>query len=160
RARRQRRTAADARNTQRRRARAPSRQLTLESESMMQLRKLLVLLVLVTPCASALAQDSGPIKAPFSDPSRPGSLHVALVTGGVTVVASDTKEVLINVSGDVPREAPPEESRGLRRLTPQPGVTIEERNNRMELRVWPPHREVQLRIQVPRQTQLEISTVN
>jgi hypothetical protein len=126
------------------------------------LRKLLVCFVLTAPCAGAFAaaEADGPIKAPFSDPTRPGTVHVGLISGSITVVASDTREVLIEVSGEALPQPPPEDARGLRRLTPQPGVTVEERNNRMELKAWPPHREIELRIQVPKQTQLELSTVN
>ena len=125
------------------------------------LRKSLVWLVLVAPCAGAFAQENGPIKAPFSDPTRPGTVHVGLITGGITVIASDTKEVIVDVVGGDPiRQPPPDDARGLRRLTPQPGITIEEKNNQMEIRAWPPHRTLELRIQVPRKTQLELSTVN
>src|SRR5690242_19832212 len=109
---------------------------------MTPLRKLLVCFVLVAPCAGAFAaaaEEDGPIKAPFSDPTRPGTVHVGLFTGSITVVASDTKEVLIDVSGEAIRQPAPEDARGLRRITPQPGVTVEERNNRIEVKAWPPH---------------------
>lgn len=106
------------------------------------------------------ARDSDRVTVPLSDPSRPGTVHVALVTGGITVTGRDIKDVIVEIRGGSTRERPPpEEARGLRRLTPPPIVSVEEQNNRININA-PPHRMVRLEIQVPRKTHLELSTVN
>ena len=104
--------------------------------------------------------DHDRVTVPLSDPARPGTLHVGLVTGEITVTGRDIKEVIVEIHGATTRERPPpDEARGLRRLTQQPTVSIEEQNNRVEI-VAPPTRMVALEIQVPKKTHLELSTVN
>ena len=118
-------------------------------------------LALLAYSGMALADQEGDhVTVPLSDPSRPGTVHVGLVTGEITVVGRDIKDVIIEMRGASTKERPPpDEARGLRRLTQQPTVTVEEQNNRVEI-VSPPMRMVVLEIQVPKKTNLELSTVN
>jgi DUF4097 and DUF4098 domain-containing protein YvlB len=134
---------------------------------------------MLAACSVALAQtrDVGEnLTAPFSDPSRPGVLHVALITGSIVVKASDRKDVVIvshsrergdranrgdradrgGDGDDRDVEAPA----GLRRLARQPSLSVEERNNRMEIYSPSAGMPVDLEIQVPKRTSLELSTVN
>src|SRR5689334_19478034 len=105
-------------------------------------------------------RDRDRVTVPLSDPARPGSLQIALVTGQITVVARDIKDIVIEMRGGTTKERPvPDEARGLRRLTQPPTVNIEEHNNRVEVSA-PPMRNVSLEIQVPKKTNLELSTVN
>ena len=104
--------------------------------------------------------DHDHISVPLSDPARPGTLHVDLVNGEITVTGRDIKDVIVDIRGATTRERPPpDEARGLRRLTRQPTVTIEEQNNRVDIGA-PPSRSVVLDIQVPKKTHLDLSTVN
>jgi hypothetical protein len=121
-------------------------------------------LALVAYSGIALAQDSDHdtdrVTVPLSDPARPGTVHVGLVTGGISVVGRDIKEVIVEMRGASTRERPvPDEARGLRRLTQTASVTIEEQNNRVDITA-PRMRMVMLEIQVPKKTNLELSTVN
>ncbi len=132
------------------------------------------------PAPAASTQDAERTTVSFSDPSRPGVLHVALVMGNIVVKGADVKEVTIEAhthSGGPGRfpgpehwhfrgpgpgraEDPEEEARGLRRLTQQPSLDVEEQDNRMSVGSPNPGRPADLEIQVPRRTNLELSTVN
>jgi len=119
-------------------------------------------LILIACSGAALADtsDEDRVTVPLSDPSRPGSLHIGLVTGEISVVGRDIKEVIIEMRGGSTKERPvPDEARGLRRLTQSASISVEEQNNRVEV-VASPMRSVSLEIQVPKKTNLELSTVN
>ena len=125
-------------------------------------------------------QDAERTTVAFSDPSRPGLLHVALVMGSIVVKGADVKEVTIETHthnggpgglprhehwhfrgpGQSPADDPEEESRGLRRLTQQPSLDVTEQDNRMSVGSPNVGRPADLEIQVPRRTNLELSTVN
>lgn len=125
------------------------------------------------------AQDPDRTTVSFSDPSRPGLLHVALVTGNIVVKGADVKDVTIETHARQPDaehthgpgrwrfhspgqsdDDPEEESRGLHRLTQQPALSVEEQDNRMSVSASSFNRPADLEIQVPRRTSLELSTVN
>src|SRR5690242_8886302 len=105
-----------------------------------------------SPPAAQTQQDPDRTTVSFSDPSRPGLLHLALLTGNIVVKGADVKEVTIEAHPRYPDEGrshgpgrwrfhgpgqadddPEEESRGLHRLTQQPGLNVEEQDNRMSI---------------------------
>ena len=53
---------------------------------------------LIAP-ATAQQQNADQVTVPLSDPSRPGTLHVALVMGEINVVGRDIKEVIVYLKG-------------------------------------------------------------
>ena len=65
-------------------------------------------------CRLQAQQNRDRITVPFSDPSRPGTVKVRLIQGGVTVKAADVKEVVVESPGIAERErsAPPAASSG------------------------------------------------
>jgi hypothetical protein len=131
-------------------------------------------------CAAALALCAGAtaaeppdrITVAFSDPSRPGLLHVGLVTGNIVVKGANVKDVTVathprgagggRLHGPAPdadhdpEDLPP----GLHRLPQQPSISVEEQNNRMSIGSPNVNRPVDLEITVPAHTNLELSTVN
>jgi hypothetical protein len=133
-----------------------------------------------TSPAAQTQQDPNRTTVSFSDPSRPGLLHLALVTGTIVVKGADVKDVTIETHARHPDadaehshgpehwrfhrpgqpDDPEEESRGLHRLTQQPALTVEEQDNRMSVSAPSFNRPADLEIQVPRRTSLELSTVN
>jgi DUF4097 and DUF4098 domain-containing protein YvlB len=119
---------------------------------------------LIACCGVAVARDvvgDEQITVPLSDPSRPGTVHVSLVMGSISVKGRDIKDVIIEANGPGTNRAIPDEARGLRRIVPEGvGVTVEEQNNRVEIATPRGNRTVHLEIQVPRKTNLEIATVN
>ena len=132
------------------------------------------------PAPAASSQDAERTTVSFSDPSRPGLLHIALVMGNIVVKGADVKQVTIETHahngatgrfprpehwrfhgpGPRPADDPEEESRGLRRLTQQPSLDVSEQDNRMSISSPSPGRPADLEILVPRRTNLELSTVN
>jgi hypothetical protein len=125
--------------------------------------KLTAGLALLALCATAAAQDTGErTTVSFSDPSRPGMLHVRLVQGSITVKGADLKQVIIATHGGhggwpIPEpEAPP----GLHRIPQQTSITVEEQNNQMSIASPYPGYMLALEIQVPRRTNLQLSTIN
>jgi DUF4097 and DUF4098 domain-containing protein YvlB len=102
------------------------------------------------------------ITVPLSDPARPGTLEVELVTGSITVRGSNRKDVLITArprsdgsarnAGNAPA--------GLRRLTQTGGFTVREDNNEISVEPTSMNRAVDFEIQVPTRTNLNLETVN
>jgi hypothetical protein len=116
---------------------------------------------LLALCGVVNAQENTePLRVSFSDASRPGVLHVGIIAGSIIVKAGDSKDVLVKASGrnENPGYAPSNGS--LRRLTQQPALNIEEQNNRMVIGSPNSSRPMDLEIQVPVRTSLELSTVN
>jgi hypothetical protein len=112
------------------------------------------------------AQQAGDtITVPFSDPSRPGSVKVSLLMGGITVKGSNRRDVLVSsvVEGGGLRQAAA--PAGLRRLTQFPGLVITEEANQMSIRATGmPFRgralKADVEIQVPTRVNLKLSAVN
>lgn len=127
--------------------------------------KLLLILALALALASpaARAQEDESISVPLSDPSKPARVRVGLTMGSIRVEAWDGAEVLVNVSTKIePVEKRKEErSDGLRRIpNTSHGLTVEEKNNRVDISTDSWNRATRLEIKVPRRTSLDLSTVN
>jgi DUF4097 and DUF4098 domain-containing protein YvlB len=104
-------------------------------------------------------QNAERITVPFSDPARPGSLKVNVLQGSIVIKGTNRRDVSIQggPGTDLSRtrtvEAPP----GLRRLTPPAGFNVEESDNEMSLSVTRFNRSMDLQIEVPVKTNLELS---
>jgi len=104
---------------------------------------------------------------PFSDPSKPGMLEVGVHNGGITVKGYDGNEVIVEARmrerlvKDEKKEAS-EKSKGLRmiRVSTGTGLEIEEEGNEMEVSVASLKQTVDLIIQVPYATSLELHAHN
>ncbi|HWB97412.1 MAG TPA: hypothetical protein VG672_11935, partial [Bryobacteraceae bacterium] len=85
-------------------------------------------LLALSGLAPAAAQDRTSIA--FSDPSRPGTVKVALLNGGITVRGYAGKEVVVEARPHGERRKPaPARADGLRRLEdPSTGLNIEEQD--------------------------------
>lgn len=107
-------------------------------------------------------QEAGTLTVPFSDPNRPGRLRVEVLQGTINVRGADRRDVAIDVRGGSARRAlrPPNPPGGLRRLNQGPSFTVDEDGN--ELRVESPsfNRPLDIDVQVPRRTNLTLSSVN
>jgi hypothetical protein len=112
--------------------------------------------------AFVLAQENTErVTAQFSDPSRPGTVKVSLLRGGMTVKASNGREVIVasRALSDQGRDRSTAPS-GLRRLTQPAGLTIEEENNVMSIGVGGIRNGADLDIQVPARTDLRLNAVS
>jgi len=133
---------------------------------------------LVYDAGAAAAEDTSTdqLSVLFSDPSRPGKLQVGILNGGITISGYDGKEVAVKarvrgedeetagrkgwkVGGHRPKQE--DKAAGLRRIPmTATGLAIEENDNVMSVEVDAHSHAVDLAIQVPRQTSLELSCVN
>ncbi len=114
----------------------------------------------------AWPQDSGDrITVPFSDPSRPHTLKVSLINGGITVKGYDGKEAIIESRGasdgeERHRGHTPRGAEGMKRITNTAlGLTAEEEDNVLTVGAHP-GRNADLVIQVPVNTSLKLSCIN
>lgn len=130
----------------------------------------IVCLGMLVLAAVAAAQPAGDrIVVPFSDPSRPGRVHVSLLSGGITVLGYPGKEVLVTSKSsdgspeeiDEEEEAVDERAKGLRRIpNMSSGIVIEEANNIVSVESQSFSNGFDVEIQVPASTSLELQTVN
>jgi hypothetical protein len=124
--------------------------------------------VLLAAAAAAAQQGTSPgmdrVTAPFSDPDRPGTLKVRLLDGSVNIKGTNRRDVLFIANSQGAREAlrrrqQAEAPPGMRRLTPPAGFAVEERDNEMSVGSSF-NRHVDLEIEVPLKTNLQVSIVN
>jgi DUF4097 and DUF4098 domain-containing protein YvlB len=120
---------------------------------------------IATPAAAQAQQNPDRVTVPFSDPGRPGSLKVEVVQGSLTIKGANRRDVVIQAASRGASEAlrgrqttPPPP--GLRRLTQASGFSIEESDNEMSIESSSFSRTLDLEIEVPAKTNLEVSVVN
>ena len=100
---------------------------------------------------------------PLSDPSRPAILEVALFSGDIEVEGYDGNEIIIVADAPMRDANGEEEPRpdGLRRIqTSSVGLTVEEGDNKVSLRMDFSPKNVDLEVRVPRRTSVHASLVN
>jgi hypothetical protein len=103
------------------------------------------------------------VTVPFSDPSRPGLLRVDLISGSISVKGTDRRDVLVSSSRDssrTGRQRSTEPEPGLRRLTQPVGFNVQEERNTMTLSADIRNGQVDFDIEVPRRTNLRLTTLN
>jgi DUF4097 and DUF4098 domain-containing protein YvlB len=114
-------------------------------------------------CVGSAAQESvNRIPVSFSDPSRPGLLHVALVNGSISIKGSDSKDVVIGTRtahlGPLKRDQKGPAT--VQELPQESSIAVVEQSNRMSIAAANPSITTDLEIQVPNRTSLQLSTVN
>jgi hypothetical protein len=109
----------------------------------------------------AYGQDPAPdrVAVAFSDPSRPGVLKVGLHMGGMTIKGYDGKEVIVEARARA-KEATRQDGSMRRISVLATGLTVEEEKNVIEVGVSSSSRAVDLTIQVPRRTSLQVRCAN
>lgn len=117
--------------------------------------------------ASAGSARAEHLVVPLSDPSKPAQLEVSLVMGSIKVVGGATRDVVIEATSrkdeddDERRSDLPADRVGMRRIpNTSIGLEAEEANNKVEISAESWARAVDLEIQVPAGSSLELSTVN
>ena len=138
-----------------------------------------------TPAAAAqnTSQSGQQITVPLSDPSRPATLNVDLMWGGVTIRGTNRKDVLIEarsaderggrrgrgvfldgggiiVLGRAGRGRGATDTTGLRRLTQPGGFSIDENSNQITLSSESNNRGVDFTIEMPARANLKLTTLN
>jgi hypothetical protein len=119
--------------------------------------------VLSAMATGALAQDDERLVVPLSDPSRPAVLEVALFSGDIEIEGYDGNEVVIVADAPMHGAGVEEPARadGLRRIqSSSVGLTVEEGDNKVSLRMDFSPKNVDLEIRVPRRTSVHANLVN
>jgi DUF4097 and DUF4098 domain-containing protein YvlB len=115
---------------------------------------------------SVLAQDPGidRVTVPLSDPSRPGTVKVHLIAGGITVKGYAGKEVIVeskNRGEERSHGQSRAETAGMKRIpNTSTSLTVEEENNVVSIGAGPSDRPVDITLQVPARTSLRLKTIN
>ncbi len=103
------------------------------------------------------------ITVPFSDPSRPKTLHASLLNGSITVRGYDGKDVIIETKtrgGEEGRQHGRSAPDGMHRIENTSfGLTAEEENNVVRISAGV-MRTLDIVVQVPRNTSLNLRCVN
>src|SRR6185436_13808881 len=111
----------------------------------------------------AVAQDDQRLVIPLSDPSRPARLEIQLFSGDISVEGYDGKEIVIVADApikDADRPEPPRQD-GLRKIqSSAAGLTVEENDNTVLVRMDFSPKNADLQIRVPRRTSVKASLVN
>jgi hypothetical protein len=107
--------------------------------------------------------DDQRLVVPLTDPSRPAVLEVALFSGDIEVEAYDGNEIVIVADAPMRDANGPEEPRpdGLVRIqSSSVGLTVEEGDNRVSVRMDFSPKNVDLEVRVPRRTSVKANLVN
>jgi len=112
------------------------------------------------PPAAAQGADTQRFVVPLSNPGQPVMLEVDVMQGSITVEAYDGTEVIVEATAEE-SSSEIEESSGMFRIPNNSvGMTIEEKDNRVEVNTELSNRRVDFSIKVPVRTSLRLSTVN
>ncbi|GAB3298901.1 DUF4097 family beta strand repeat-containing protein [Hymenobacter humi] len=120
---------------------------------------------LVSQAQDAAKESKETLNVALSSPGKPGSLEVGLVNGFIHVTGYNGKEVVIDATsrpGKASRRSEATPPGGMKRLSSVSGLnlTVEEKNNRVEISTESHAHPVDLTIKVPQNFSLQISTVN
>jgi hypothetical protein len=122
---------------------------------------------IAAPLALAFSLGSAVLEAerlvvPLSDPSKPAKVEVSLVSGSIRVVGGAGREVVIEASaGDEGRIRSDRGRDGMKRIPNTAlGLEAEEDGNRVSISADSWSKPIELRIEVPAGSALELSTVN
>lgn len=137
-----------------------------------------------TPSGTQAVGGNQTVTVPFSDPARPGTVKVNVMTGSITVKAGPGRDVIVTTTRperdrDEEREEERERERereraqdrnradrdtpstaGMRRLTQPAGVDIEEDNNTISISSPVLLGRMNITVQVPAATSLSLRAVN
>jgi hypothetical protein len=119
-----------------------------------------------TQTGSRSAGQTEAMEMAFTNPNTPGTVELHLFSGSVLVKGTNRKDVSVRVThggGDsaFERDAPPPPA-GMRRLSSgrRGSLSLEEDNNRIEIRSRTVNSDMDLEIEVPARTNLELRVIN
>jgi hypothetical protein len=99
----------------------------------------------------------------FSDPARAGTLVVQMLSGSLTINASDRQDVAVEARSDGRRQnaaGAPDAPAGLRRLVQPAGFVVEESDNVIRISSGFGRDPVDFIVQVPLRTNLKLRVIN
>ncbi|MFM2394998.1 MAG: hypothetical protein RLZZ546_2981 [Bacteroidota bacterium] len=109
---------------------------------------------------TSVAQEK--INVPLSHPNKPGKLEMSLVFGSIHVTGYNGMEVIIDSKNKSNKTKQVKVKKGMKKIGGGDGlsITVEERNNIVEIFSEFPQNDVDFIITVPYNFSLELSTVN
>lgn len=123
--------------------------------------KMIWVSVMVLAAVAIPARADDKLTVPLSDPARPATVRVNILTGSIRVKAYVGKEIIVEASTRSEKNQEPPVKEGLRRIQiNSTGLEVEEDNNEVRIGTSAMHRPVDLQIQVPARTSLKLKTVN
>jgi DUF4097 and DUF4098 domain-containing protein YvlB len=129
-----------------------------------EIQIILVILVFIFSAIQTNGQEgsSDQLSLKFSDPSRPGFLKVELIAGDITVKGHDGDKVMIEAKARLSKVSHEKKnSQGMKKLQySATGLDVEEENNQLTISAQSWKRPVDITVQVPIQTSLQLKTVN
>ncbi|MCK5148212.1 DUF4097 family beta strand repeat protein [bacterium] len=126
---------------------------------------LIIYILAILIAAPILAQDtqSDRVTVELTDPSKPVSLALGLVNGSITIDGYDGKTVIVEATSRAKRLSKRQSDKkgGMFRIpVSSSSMTVEERNNVIEIETSSHRRAVDISIKMPRRANLQLSTVN
>lgn len=100
------------------------------------------------------------ISVTLSDPARPALVKASLVNGGITVKASEGKEVVVEARSRGTHEGGKSEGGPKRLAISSTGLTVEEENNEVRINTESYMHAIDLTISVPAHASLKLRAVN
>ncbi len=125
-----------------------------------------IVLMSLIIAAKSLAQSGSPetLTVPLSNPGKPYSLKVHLISGSIKVASYDGKDIIINVA---PREGDDDEQskaveNGMKRITTHGSyeVTAKEADNNVTVSTGAPDKAIDLDLKIPQDVKLQVGTIN
>src|SRR5271155_935746 len=118
-------------------------------------------LAFLATTATSVAQYGDKITVPLTDPARPATVKVNLVSGSITVKVYEGKDVVISMRTKGGEDTEKPAKNGMHRI-PMTGshITATEENNVVRIETDSYRNTVDLMIDVPAMTSLKLSSVN
>jgi hypothetical protein len=132
------------------------------------------LVLIALTLSTRLMAQSQQLTVPLSDPGKPYKLNVDIVTGSITVLVYDGKDVIIETQSpkeragkhenrDRDKERNKDNATGMRRINGADNLDIiaREKNNLINITTGMPGKDVELTIKIPQgATHIKLSSVN
>jgi len=123
--------------------------------------KTILILCLITFAAPVIAQDSGEINVPLSNPDQRARVVVDLRKGSIEVVGTDRKDVLVRYEATGGNDSDEASKQGLRRIgSAALDLEITENNNDVDIESSSWQKGVNVYVEVPRNVDLHVETYN
>jgi DUF4097 and DUF4098 domain-containing protein YvlB len=114
----------------------------------------------------AQSESKETLTIPLTDPTKPGTLEVGLISGSIHVTGHTGNQVIVDAAAktEEKRNKPNDtEANGMRRISPRNAaldITVTEQNNTVKVSSRVGNNVVNLNIRVPMKFTLKVSTIN
>ena len=125
---------------------------------------IIMLCALMVPMRGQAQEDTDRIAVELTDPSRPAHVELSLVNGGITVMAYDGREVIVEAGVRTRKLLEGDNLKKRNGMFQIPvyssSIEVEEHNNKVEISTESWKRAIDVNLKVPRNTSLMLHCVN